>query len=202
MDVDLQPKGKMEVELEDVRATLVACFNLFRSTVATDIISEGAEHIKRVTVAREKQLEVIRNSLRALSKTLESTKAACNRPSDVPTREEHLQTVENLEQKQYEILKSIGKLEGEISDKMSQISRTKDEAAIWELKDPVADHEVDNTPLRAQIWKGLGFELRRSADGTEDKVLIRTESGDLRLKAIPKNLTPEEVNAIWDINAD
>ncbi|KAG8805083.1 hypothetical protein FRC18_006888 [Serendipita sp. 400] len=201
MDIDQPSKGKNEVELEDVRATLVACSNLFRSAVAMDVISEGAEHIKKVTIAREKQQEAIRNNLRALSKTLESTKTACRRPSDVPTREEHSQTVENFEQKQYENLKSIGKLEGEISDKMSQISRVKDEAAIWEMKDPVADHEVDNTPLRAQIWKSLGFELRRSADGAEDKLLIRTESGDLRLKSVSKNITPEEVNALWGINS-
>ncbi|CAG7846620.1 SubName: Full=Uncharacterized protein {ECO:0000313/EMBL:CCA73763.1} [Serendipita indica DSM 11827] len=197
----MEPPTRKGPDLEDVSSMLVAFSDLFRRAPDMEVINEGTDHTKKVSAARNAQLESIRTDLRALSKSLEASKTAAQRSDDVPSRAEHTRTVETLEQKHFASMKAIGKLERELGDKVSHISRVKDETAIWELKDPIADHEVDNLPLRAQIWKSLGFELRRGPDGKANKLLIRTESGDWRVHPVHEKLSVDETNELWSINA-
>ncbi|PVG00187.1 hypothetical protein CPB86DRAFT_230034 [Serendipita vermifera] len=197
----MEVQQRRGAELEDVRATLVDCGDMLRAANELDVIQDGTEYTKQVASARSVQLESIRADLRALTKSLESSKAAGQRPQEVPTREQHARQIESLEQKQYAAVKAIRKYQTDLDELAGQVSKIKDETAVWEVKDPVNEHEVDNLPLRAQILKSLGFELRRGKDGNSDKVLIRTQSGDLRLCPVNDSLTTAETNELWNINS-
>jgi hypothetical protein len=137
---------------------------MFRNLNDLSVINEGTEYTIKVAAARTAQSEAIRNDLRgqslanifisnsrvkrasALSRTLESAKKAAERPAEVPTREQHSRHLEGLEQKQYDGVKSIRDLQSELDKKTQMVATVKDDTATWEMKDPVAEHEVNNLP--------------------------------------------------------
>lgn len=86
------------------------------------------------------------SSCLALSRALESARKAAERPQDVPSREQHSRHLESLEQKQYNGVKSIRDLQSELDKKTQTVATIKDDTATWEMKDPVAEHEVNNLP--------------------------------------------------------
>jgi hypothetical protein len=88
----------------------------------------------------------VNTNKKALTKTLESSKAAGQRPQEVPTREQHARQIELLEQKQYAAVKAIRKHQTDLDELAGQVTKVKDEMAVWEMKDPVSEHEVDNLP--------------------------------------------------------
>jgi hypothetical protein len=64
----------------------------------------------------------------------------------MPSRQQHAKTLENLDLAHHDTNKSIVKLQAELNGALGRIGRAKDERAIWELKDPVGEHEVDSLP--------------------------------------------------------
>ncbi|KIM30908.1 hypothetical protein M408DRAFT_327834, partial [Serendipita vermifera MAFF 305830] len=182
--------------------TLVDCGEMFRPSNDLEIINTGTEHTIRVAEARKAQLEAVRSDLRALSRNLEASKTAAQRPAEVPSKQQHTKALEKLEHAQHETNRAILKYQSELDAAVARVGRVKDEKALWESKDPEGEHEVDAIAIRAQIWKSMGFELRRGREPAQDKVLIRTESGDLRLVPLPSNRKPsvEETNELWKIN--
>lgn len=137
---------------------------MFRGRSDLDVINEGTEYTKQIAAARTAQLDAIRNNLRgvhirlcrhdawltrlpfrkALSRSLESSKAASQRPQDIPTKQQHARQIETLDQKQYAAAKSIRKCQTELDDKTADVTRIKDETLLWEMKDPIGEHEVDS----------------------------------------------------------
>jgi hypothetical protein len=66
------------------------------------------------------------------------------RPQDIPTKPQHARQIEALDQKQYTAAKSIRQRQTELDEKTADVTRIKDESLLWEMKDPIAEHEADS----------------------------------------------------------
>jgi len=57
-----------------------------------------------------------------------------------------MQTLETLDHAHHDTNKTIVKLQAELNLALGRIGRAKDERSLWELKDPIGEHEVDSLP--------------------------------------------------------
>nr|VWO98751.1 Hsp70 [Ganoderma boninense] len=126
--------------------------------------------------ARQKELHEAHTKLKQLSKVLEAARVSATRPSTIPSAEEHVAHMNDLDATRLSLAKAINDAEGALAGKEAELARLKEETRALETSDPAAEHDLDATALRLALYKGLGFEPIMEKDS---RMLVRAESGDV-----------------------
>jgi len=200
-----QPSGrppKKEPEWADASALLEGAAKLLDATADIRSMTEASEHARRVKASREQHLQKVQKDLRALSRTLEEAKLASQRPPTAPSESDHIRAMEALDQARYASAKTIMENDTRTQAKEADIKRLKEEITEWEQKDPMDEHELDSVALRGRILKEMGFDVKSDAAGIVENVIIRAESGDIRVLPVSGNADPhEQAKQLWEINS-
>ncbi|KAF8520211.1 hypothetical protein BU17DRAFT_89209 [Hysterangium stoloniferum] len=143
------------------------------------VITNAEEHMKMKAAARQKVSDETHAKLRALSRHLEQAKVSASRPSNIPTEQEHLSSMNDIEDTRMGLGKAINDAEGLLASKEAELLRLRDEERAFENMDVTSDHELDSTALRLQICRSLGFEPILDKHGNVAKILVRSESNEV-----------------------
>ncbi|KAI0312730.1 hypothetical protein OF83DRAFT_1066701 [Amylostereum chailletii] len=150
--------------------------------------------------ARRKELEQAREDLRALTRARDSARASATRLPSVPSEAEHTQLLDELDTEQVTLAKLTQDAESALANKRAELARLKEEARALEEQDPAAEHELDGTVLRLQIYKGLGFEPVLARNGKLEKMLVRSSSGDIHVvKKDPTRSPADHMDLLWKL---
>jgi len=200
-----QPSGrppKKEPEWADASALLEGAARLLDPTADIRSMTEAGEHARRVKASREQHLQKVQKDLRALSRALEEAKLASQRPPTAPSESDHIRAMEALDQARYASAKTIMENDTQIQTREADIKRLKEETTEWEKRDPMDEHELDSVALRGRILKEMGFDVKSDATGRVDKVIVRGESGDIRVLPISADGDRyEQAKQLWEINS-
>jgi len=200
-----QPSGrppKKDPEWADASALLEGAAKLLDATADIRSMTEAGEHARRVKASREQHLQRVQKNLRALSRALEEAQLASQRPPTALSESDHVRAMETLDQARYASAKTIMDNETQTQAKEADIKRLKEEIAEWEKKDPMDEHELDSIALRARILKEMGFDVKSDAAGDVEKVIIRGESGNIRILPVSADDDPHErAKQLWEINS-
>jgi len=132
---------------------------------------------------QKKEFEEIHAKLKELIRVLEGARISCTRPSSLPSEEAHASLMNELDSSRLSLAKAISDTETLAASREAELSALKEEARRLELYDPAAEHEkeLDGSVLRLAIFKGMGFEPIVDKDGSINKMLVRSQSGDVHL---------------------
>ena len=92
---------------------------------------------------RQKNRDNAKQTLRTLTRTLENARMAANRPTSVPTPEEHQDNMINQDSKKFQLAKSIQELEQSVSKCESTLNKLKEEWSELQLVRPADEHSMD-----------------------------------------------------------
>jgi len=143
------------------------------------VITNAEEHMKMKAAARQKVAEETHAKLRALSRQLEQAKVSASRPSNIPTEQVHVSSMNDIEDTRMGLGKAINDSEGFLASKEAELLRLRDEERAFENMDVTSDHELDSTALRLQLCRSLGFEPILDKQGNVAKILVRSESNEV-----------------------
>ena len=76
---------------------------------------------------------------------LEAARLSATRPSTIPSAEEHIADVNDLDATRLSLAKAINDAEGAHAGKEAELSRLMEERRSLESSDPAAEHELDAT---------------------------------------------------------
>lgn len=165
-------------------------------------IVAAEEKIASSEAKRKKELEEAHACLKSQSRVLETARISCTRPSSVPSEEAHTATINELDSSRLSLGKAISDAEALAASREAELSTLKEEARRLELYDPAAEHEkeLDGSALRLAIFKGLGFEPIAEKDGNINKMLIRSQSGDVHVVDFTDGKTDfEYTQLLWKL---
>jgi len=163
-------------------------------------IVAAEEKIASSEAKRKKELEEGHAHLKSLTRVLEAARISCTRPSSFPSEEAHAATMNELDSSRLSLAKAISDAETLAANREAELSRLKDEARQLEVYDPAAEHEkeLDGSALRLAIFKGMGFEPIVEKDGSINKMLVRSQSGDVHIVDFSDGKTDfEYTQLIW-----
>ncbi|EJU05688.1 hypothetical protein DACRYDRAFT_113744 [Dacryopinax primogenitus] len=159
-------------------------------------VKNATERMKARQTAREREAEDSRAALRALSRQLESSRAAATRPSTVPSQAAHSESLIQADATKFQLAKSINDEEGSVAQKEAEVGRLREELVRLEAWDPEGEWEVDSYAMRLKVMHDLGFEF---VPGVEGRLLIRSDK-DRTLHSYdydPAKSKVQNVNEIW-----
>ncbi|TBU32250.1 hypothetical protein BD309DRAFT_923446 [Dichomitus squalens] len=159
-------------------------------------IAAAEEQMALKQDARQKELHDAHAKLKQLAKVLEAARVSATRPSTIPSAEEHVAHMNDLDATRLSLAKAINDAEGALAGKEAELARLKEETRVLETSDPAADHDLDATTLRLALYKGLGFEPIMDKGG---RMLVRAESGDVHCLTFDdrKKSDEEYANELW-----
>ncbi|ETW85495.1 hypothetical protein HETIRDRAFT_309730 [Heterobasidion irregulare TC 32-1] len=160
------------------------------------------EQMTKRSVQRKREYEDAHGKLKALSRILDAVRTSSTRPPSVPSAEIHAETVNELDASGLSLAKAINDAESAVSRKEAELARLKEEARALEKSDPAAEHDLDGTTLRLQIFRGLGFEPVLDKDGNIEKMLVESTSGDVHVvKDDEPRSDYETADLLWKLAA-
>ncbi|KZP20867.1 hypothetical protein FIBSPDRAFT_911025 [Athelia psychrophila] len=164
-------------------------------------IAETEQQTAATKAQRKKELEDMHAHLKALIRTLDTSRASATRPPTVPSATEHSSFINELESSRLSLAKAINDAESELASTEAELTRLKDEARTLEEYDPASEHEkeLDGTAMRLQIYKGLGFEPVADKDGRLNKMLIRAQSGDVHVISFDEGKNTDYTALLWKL---
>ncbi|KAI0708987.1 hypothetical protein C8Q76DRAFT_654415 [Earliella scabrosa] len=163
-------------------------------------IAAAEERMALTQDVRQKELHEAHLRLKQLAKALEAARISATRPSTIPSAEEHVAQMNDLDATRLSLAKAINDAEGALAGKEAELTRLKEETRALEVSDPAAEHDLDATALRIAMYKGLGFEPVIEKDGRMSKMLVRSESGDVHRVAFDHSKTdPEYTDLLWKL---
>ena len=80
-----------------------------------------------------------------LAKALEAARASATRPSTIPSAEEHVAHMNDLDATRLSLAKAINDAESALAGKEAELARLKEETHSLETSDPAAEHDLDAT---------------------------------------------------------
>lgn len=80
-----------------------------------------------------------------LAKVLEAARISATRPSTIPSAEEHVAHMNDLDATRLSLAKAINDAEGALAGKEAELARLKEETRALEMSDPAAEHDLDAT---------------------------------------------------------
>ncbi|KAI0340527.1 Spc24-domain-containing protein [Trametopsis cervina] len=169
----------MSIDIKDTITTIREAAAVIDAGEDFLTIAAAEELMSNTEMARKKEIDQTRAKERELARILEAAQQSAKRPDSVPSRQKHAAILEELDVKKVSLGKAINEAESSLANKEAELSRLKEELQALEEEDPAADHELDATALRLQIYKGLGFEPVMDKNGRMNKMLIRAQSGDV-----------------------
>ena len=76
---------------------------------------------------------------------LEAARVSATRPSTIPSAEEHVAQMNDLDATRISLAKAINDAEGALAGKEAELTRLKEETRALEISDPAAEHDLDAT---------------------------------------------------------
>ncbi|TFK25826.1 hypothetical protein FA15DRAFT_686824 [Coprinopsis marcescibilis] len=139
------------------------------------------EKFKASERKRKEESEKAHAKLKALARALEAARVSSTRPASVPSQQDHVTMLNQLDSSKLSLAKNISDAEGAVGSKEAELAKLKDEARDLEAYDPAIEHakELDGSTLRLQIYQGLGFEPIYDPEKKVAKLLIRSTSGEI-----------------------
>ncbi|KAI5123319.1 hypothetical protein M0805_009340 [Coniferiporia weirii] len=163
-------------------------------------IVSAEEQMGAVAAQRQKELEDANAELKALLRTLDVGRTSCTRPPTVPSEEAHAQTLNALDALRLNLMKGINDAEGGLAGKEAALARLKEECATLEASDPTTEHELDATPLKLTFIRGLGFTPVSDKNGRVQKILVRSQSGEVHTVPFDDGkANTEYTNLLWNL---
>ncbi|KAI0303426.1 hypothetical protein B0F90DRAFT_1816235 [Multifurca ochricompacta] len=173
------------VEPEDDLRTIIA--------VHDQIDKEAAE--------RKKELENAHANLKTLARVLDAARTSSTRPPSVPSAERHAEKLNNLDAARLSLAKALNDAESAVASQQAELSRLKEELHQLEESEPAAEHELDGTPLRLQIYRGLGIEPILDEAGNLDRVLVESASHDMHVVKFGSGISDGDLaEQIWKLS--
>ncbi|KAI0807212.1 hypothetical protein C8Q74DRAFT_46266 [Fomes fomentarius] len=164
------------------------------------MIAAAEERMALTQETRHKELHDAHVRLKQLAKVLEAARISATRPSTIPSAQEHVAQMNDLDATRLSLAKAINDAEGALAGKEAELTRLKEETHALEMSDPAAEHDLDATALRLAMYKGLGFEPIVEKDGRISKMLVRAESGDVhRVTFDGKKTDAEYTDMLWKL---
>ncbi len=80
-----------------------------------------------------------------LAKVLEAARISAARPPTIPSAEEHVAQMNDLDATRLSLAKAINDAEGALAGKEAELTRLKEETRALEMSDPAAEHDLDAT---------------------------------------------------------
>ena len=80
-----------------------------------------------------------------LAKTLEAARVSATRPPTIPSAEEHVAHMNDLDATRLSLAKAINDAESALAGKEAELTRLKEETHALETSDPATEHELDAT---------------------------------------------------------
>ncbi|KAI0063405.1 hypothetical protein BV25DRAFT_1869850 [Artomyces pyxidatus] len=163
-------------------------------------IALAEEQMAVRAAARKKELDQAHSNLKALSRILDTARSSATRPPTIPSAEKHAEHLNHLDATRLNLAKAINDAESALSSKQAELSRLKEEARALEGSDPAAEHDLDGTVLRLQIYRGLGFEPVLNKRGELEKMLVEGMSGDIHvISSDDRKSEQENVELLWKL---
>ncbi|KAI0747927.1 hypothetical protein C8Q80DRAFT_703095 [Daedaleopsis nitida] len=163
-------------------------------------IAAAEERMALTQDTRQKELREAQVKLKQLAKVLEAARISAARPSTIPSAEEHVAQMNDLDATRLSLAKAINDAEGALAGKEAELTRLKEETHTLEMSDPATEHNLDTTALRLALYKGLGFEPVVEKDGHMTKMLVRAESGDVHCVTFDQEKADAEyTDLLWKL---
>ncbi|KAI0818937.1 hypothetical protein BC629DRAFT_687868 [Irpex lacteus] len=164
-------------------------------------VAAAEELMSNTASARKKEIDELRAKEREWAHILEAAQHSARRPDSVPSQRKHAALLEELDNKKVSLGKAINEAESSLASKEAELARLKEELHELEEEDPAAEHELNATALRLQIYKGLGFEPVMDRTGKMKKMLIRAQSGDIHCLTFndSQKSSYESVQEAWQL---
>ncbi|KAH9977222.1 hypothetical protein BGW80DRAFT_1456539 [Lactifluus volemus] len=159
------------------------------------------DQIDKETTERRKELEQAHANLKALARILDTARTSSTRPPGVPSAEQHADNLKRLQHTKISLSKALNDAESTVANKHSELKRLKDDLRQLEESDPAAEHELDGSALRLQIYQGLGIEPILDEKGNLDRVLVESMSRDIHVVKWNNNIPEEDlVEQVWRLS--
>ncbi|KAI0253933.1 hypothetical protein BJV78DRAFT_1280662 [Lactifluus subvellereus] len=143
-----------------------------------ETITAIQDQIDKEATERKKGLEKAHANLKGLARVLDAARTSSTRPPS-----------------------ALNDAESAVASKQAELTRLKEELRQLEESDPAAEHELDGTPLRLQIYRGLGIEPILDEDGNLDRVLVKSTSHDIHVVKFNDGVPDEDlVEEIWRLS--
>ncbi|KIY51041.1 hypothetical protein FISHEDRAFT_71335 [Fistulina hepatica ATCC 64428] len=161
-----------------------------------------SDAIKRHDERRQRQIDEMSAKLKVLLKALEAAQASCVRPPAVPSEEDHLKTMNDLDGTRMALAKTISDFEIKLTESNAQAVALRKEADALQAYDPPTEQakELDGDVARLAIYRGLGLEPISDNTGHE-RMLVRSQSGDIHILEFPQRTAEiegfDDVQRYW-----
>lgn len=76
---------------------------------------------------------------------LEAARISATRPPTIPSAQEHVAQMNDLDATRLSLAKAINDAEGALAGKEAELTRLKEETHALEMSDPAAEHDLDAT---------------------------------------------------------
>ncbi|KAI9508477.1 hypothetical protein F5148DRAFT_1195947 [Russula earlei] len=159
------------------------------------------DQIDKEAAVRKRDLENAHANLKALARVLDAARTSSTRPLSVPSAERHAENLNHLDTTRLSLAKALNDAESAVASKQAELTRLKEELRQLEECNPAAEHQLDGTPLRLRIYRGLGIQPILDEDGNLDRVLVESTSHDIHVVKFG-NGTPDEdlIEQIWKLS--
>jgi len=154
------------------------------------------------TAARRKEEDdKTRAELKALSVKLTAARQSAQRLPNVPSHSAHAQTISDLDDKRFGLVKAIEEGEAALNDREVECNRLKAELKDLEEMDASEEVDLDGAAIRLNLYRELGFEWVEDKGTCEHKILI--QSDDVHVVALDE-LSSESIldrtTRLWKLN--
>ncbi|KAL5511518.1 hypothetical protein ACEPAH_4735 [Sanghuangporus vaninii] len=190
----------MADSMQDAIKVLQSMGPIFDPTDDYLSIVSAEEQMGNVAVRRQKELDDVNGNLKDLLRTLDAARASCTRPPTVPSAEAHAEALNALDAARLGFMKRINAAESSLAEKEAALARLREECSKLEASDPASEHELDASTLKLTFIRGLGFTPVTDKNGRVQKVLVRSQSGEVHSISFDDSKTNEEyANLLWNL---
>ncbi|KAI0262930.1 hypothetical protein BC834DRAFT_958290 [Gloeopeniophorella convolvens] len=163
-------------------------------------ITEVQDQIDEESTQRRVELEEVHANLKALARVFEAARASSIRPPSVPSAEQHAGSLNRLDASRLSLAKELNDTEGALASRQAELSQLKEEFRQLEESDPAAEHDLDATPLRLSVYRGLGIEPILVKSGSLDRVLVESASRDIHVVKFSNSARDDDlVEQVWKL---
>ncbi|EJD05965.1 uncharacterized protein FOMMEDRAFT_153312 [Fomitiporia mediterranea MF3/22] len=186
--------------MQDAIKVLQSMSPIFDPTEDYLSIVSAEEQMGSVATQRQKELDDANNNLKDLLRTLDTARAACTRPPTVASAEAHAESLNALDGARLGFMKRINATESALAEKEAALARLREECAKLEASDPATEHELDASTLKLTFIRGLGFTPITDKNGHVQKILVRSQSGEVHSVSFDDDKSNEKyANLLWNL---
>ncbi|KAL5529102.1 hypothetical protein ACEPAG_5076 [Sanghuangporus baumii] len=191
----------MADSMQDAIKVLQSMSPIFDPTDDYLSIVSAEEQMGKVAARRQKELDDLIRCLVAadLLRTLDAARASCTRSPTVPSAEAHAEALNALDAARLGFMKRINAAESSLAEKEAALARLREECSKLKASDPASEHELDASTVELTFIYGLGFVPLTDKNGRVQKVLVRSQSGEVHSISLDNSKTNEKyANLLWN----